>query len=762
MAEELSPSEAAKRVGATTRSVQRWIAAGRLPARRVGGRWRVATDAIDAFAASASPASSAPATSAEAGQPRPIRILFIANRGEIVTRITRTCDRLGIHALAPDTTGPGVIDLLDIDDVVDAARASGADALHPGFGFLAENADFAEAVMAAGIVWVGPPPSAIRTMGDKAAARRLAASLGVSVLAGYDDPDQSDAALVAAAGRIGFPLLVKPAAGGGGKGMRTVRDPATLPDSIAAARREAAAAFGDDRLILERLVVGARHVEIQVLFDRHGTGISLGERDCSIQRRHQKILEETPSPAVDESLRDRLGEAALTLGRAVGYVGAGTCEFLLDERGTPTFLEMNTRLQVEHPVTELVTGRDLVADQLEIAAGGRLAQGSIGGAPGARLREGSNVGAPGRPLAEGSIVGAPDGSLPEGSIVGAPGRQLEAGRIPDPGPPKPPGGHAVEVRLYAEDAENGFLPATGRVEALRWPGGEGIRVDAGIELGNEIGGRFDPMLAKIITWGPDRPTAFARLAGALDRTVVLGVVTNLRFLRWLVRQPVVLGGDARTDVLTRIWPPEGWADETTIPDEAWAVAAAALLGQGEVADPWAGGWRLNGPRAVRLEAEGTTRHVDDAASRPTDADARQSGGSRPVASVPSPSSSAATSSEHELVRVGDTIHLDLAGRSVAFRLAPAPDVDTAAREAVAHGIAGTTGPVGLVAPMPGAVLAVHAAVGDTVQAGDPVVTLEAMKMEHAVVATITGRVGELLVRPAEQVTRGQRLATIEP
>jgi acetyl-CoA/propionyl-CoA carboxylase biotin carboxyl carrier protein len=607
----------------------------------------------------------------------PIRAVFIANRGEIATRITRTCARQGIRAIVPVTDGPEALDLLDIVAVVAAARAAGADALHPGFGFLAENADFAEAVIGAGIRWVGPPPAAIRTMGDKAAARQLAASLGVPVLAGYDDPDQSEAALLAAGDSVGFPLLVKPAAGGGGKGMRTVRGAETLADAIAGARREAAAAFGDDRLILERLVVGARHVEIQVLFDQHGNGISLGERDCSIQRRHQKVLEESPSPAVGEALRSRLGEASLTLARSVGYVGAGTCEFLLDGRGRFTFLEMNTRLQVEHPVTELVTGRDLVADQLDIAAG--------------------------QPLRE---------------------------VVPSPG------GHAVEVRLYAEDADDGFLPATGRVDALRWPTGDGIRVDAGIELGSEIGGRFDPMLAKIIAWGPDRAAALERLGGALDRTLVLGVVTNLRFLRWLVRQPVVLAGEARTDVLTRIWPPDGWADATAIPTDAWSVAASALLGPDETADPWAGGWRLNAARSVRLAADGQTR----LATAGNDA--------------------AATAME--LIRVSDTVHLDLAGRSVAFRLAPPPDVDAAARAAVAHGVAGATGPVDVVAPMPGAVLAVHASVGDAVTPGDPVVTLEAMKMEHAVVATIAGHVGELLVAPADQVTRGQRLATIEP
>ena len=413
------------------------------------------------------------------------------------------------------------IDLLDANAVVAAARRADADALHPGFGFLAENADFAERVIEAGIRWIGPPPKAIRAMGDKAAARKLAARLGIPVPAGYDDADQSDDALIDAAERIGYPLLVKPAAGGGGKGMRTVRTPDRLATDLAAARREAQAAFNDDRLILERLVEGARHVEIQVLFDSQGNGVHLGERDCSIQRRHQKVLEEAPSPAVNADLRRAMGDAALTLARAVGYVSAGTCEFLLDDRGTFTFLEMNTRLQVEHPVTELVTGRDLVEDQLRIAAGEAL------------------------------------------------GFTQDDVRID---------GHAIEVRLYAEDAEHGFLPATGRIERLRWPAGDGIRVDAGVAEGDEVGGRFDPMLAKIVARGDDRADALDRLTRALDATVVLGLTTNLRFLRWLVREPVVRDGQARTDTLDRIWPPDDWTQRARIPDAAWSAAASALLG----------------------------------------------------------------------------------------------------------------------------------------------------------------------------------------
>ena len=671
MAEELSPSEVARRLGTSTRTVQRWIESGKLPARRVGGRWRVANGAFDAL-------ETAAAEPPVRGR-QPIRRLFIANRGEIAARIARTCDRLGRAAIVPATDGPDALDLLDIEAVVAAARASGAEAVHPGFGFLAENADFAGAVAAAGLTWVGPPPAAIRAMGDKAEARRLAASLGVPVLPGYDGADQSETALAAAAGSIGYPLLVKPSAGGGGKGMRTVRDPAGLADALASARREATGAFGDDRLILERLVEGGRHVEIQVLFDGDGHGVHLGERDCSIQRRHQKVLEEAPSPGIDAALRARLGGAALTLARAVGYVGAGTCEFLVDGRGEPAFLEMNTRLQVEHPVTELVTGRDLVADQLRIAAG--------------------------EPLG----FGQDDVTV---------------------------SGHAVEVRLYAEDAETGFLPQTGRVEGLRWPTGDGIRVDAGIETGTEVGGRFDPMLAKVIAWGRTRVEALDRLATALDETVVLGLVTNLRFLRWLVRQPVVRDGAARTDTLDRIWPPDDWAARAAIPGDAWAAAAATLTEGDSGTDTWTGSWRLNGPGSIRLTADGIERSV-------------------PIGR----SDSTFEPAGFEAVRVGDLVHLDIAGRSVAFALAPPPSLERTGR---GSGTAGAGSTAELLAPMPGSVLAVHVDVGADVDAGDPVVTLEAMKMEHAVVATQAGRVTELLVAPADQVTRGQRLAVIGP
>ena len=695
MAEELAPSEVARRLGTSTRTVQRWIERGLLPARRVGGRWRVASDVLDAFSRPITVESvvTEPLDVRDLLESAGIRTLFVANRGEIVARIRRTGEALGLHVVAPPTDGPGAVDLLNITGVVEAAKAANADAVHPGFGFLAENAGFAEAVEAAGIRWVGPPANAIRAMGDKAAARKLAVKLGVPVVPGYDGVGQSDARLRKAAGEIGLPILVKPAAGGGGKGMRVVRAESELNDAFAAARREAKAAFGDDRLILERLVEGPRHVEIQVLFDRHGGGVHLGERDCSIQRRNQKVLEETPSPAVDPKLRARLGGYALAGAGAVSYESAGTCEFLLDDRGNVSFLEMNTRLQVEHPVTELVTGRDLVADQLAIATGAKLED------------------------------------------LGLHQPVLDAARTT--------GGHAIEVRLYAEDAEDGFLPATGRIEALRWPNGPGVRVDAGVELGDVVGGRFDPMLAKIIAHGPDRTSALNGLTDALDSTVVLGLTTNLRFLRWLVRRPVVRDGQARIDTLERVWPPDDWADATAIPEEAWQLAARELAGDGA----WSDGWRANGPRALRLSGDETPRTVRLAPPAP------------PAPARDAPADITEKTEALDFVIVGDALHVDLAGRSVAFRLAPPPDVDRAAR-AAAHGHAG--GPAEIVAPMPGSILKVHATAGATVEAGDPIVTLEAMKMEHVVASPMPGTVAEMRVRPADQVARGDLLAIVEP
>jgi acetyl/propionyl-CoA carboxylase alpha subunit len=444
-----------------------------------------------------------------------VKRLLVANRGEIAVRIFRTCRRLGIETVAvaaPDDAGGlharvaertvTIASYLHSEEHIRAARETGADAIHPGYGFLAENADFAEAVEAAGLTWIGPPPSALQLGGDKLEAKRVAREAGVPVL-----PDGSPE-------EIGFPVLVKAAAGGGGRGMRVVRDAAELAEASAAAGREAAGAFGDGTLYYERYLERPRHVEVQLLADVHGNVVALGERDCSVQRRHQKVLEETPAPDLASGLRAALHAAAAAFGAAIGYRSAGTVEFVLQDDEF-FFLELNGRIQVEHPVTEAVTGLDLVAEQLRIAAG---------------------------------------------EIV-------TAGSEPD--------GHAVEARLYAEDPRT-FLPQTGRVERLRLPSGDGLRVDAGVEEGDEIGLAYDPLVAKVVAYGRDRDEALGCLARALDETEVAGVTTNLAFLRWLARHPVVRAGEATTAFLVE-HPPLS---------QERALHAPA---------PWREPWRLNLP-----------------------------------------------------------------------------------------------------------------------------------------------------------------------
>jgi excisionase family DNA binding protein len=661
--DELTPREVAQSLGVTVRTVQRWIANGRLPGSRVGGRMRVPRSALQAV-------SGAPT----AGGGRPIGAVLIANRGEIAERVARTVRRLGMRVIRvheADEPPPAGSDLalpirsyLDGDSVLDAARRAGADAIHPGYGFLAENPDFAAAVLGLGLVWVGPPPDAMRAMGDKAAARRLAARHGVPVVPGYDGPAQDDATLAAAARDIGFPLLIKPAEGGGGKGMRVVRSAERLTDELAASRREARGAFGDDRLILERLLESPRHVEVQVLFDAQGRGVHLGERDCSAQRRQQKIVEETPAPSVDRELREALGMAALTVAGAADYVGAGTVEFLLTDDRQFHFLETNTRLQVEHPITEALTGRDLVEDQLRIAAGEGLGfdQASV------RAR-----------------------------------------------------GHAIEARVYAEDPEHGFLPATGRVLELRWPSGDGVRVDAGISPGDLITDRYDPLLGKVIVHAPTRAAALERVREALSQTRLLGVRTNLRFLRWLVDQPAFATGEMRTDTLTKLVLP----GPITAPEAAWR-AAARLLVSGD-GGPWTGAWRLNAPASVRLvhaAEERTTTPADEGSEGPA------------------------------AVREGDAAHVEVEGQSLEFRFASPPAVEEAVRHARAEGTAS------LVAPMPGRVLTVRHRAGERVAAHDAVVVIEAMKMEHAVSAPLSGTVTAVHVRVGDQVQRGDLLAEV--
>jgi 3-methylcrotonyl-CoA carboxylase alpha subunit len=678
----IGPSEAARQLGVSTRTVQRWLRDGRLDGVRVGSRIKVSMSSLSHLTHVESDARSPDRRTTA----RPLGRLMVANRGELVVRIARTCRAMGITsvALATDdqrhawwTTSahevvPLASDYLDVAAVVAAAVAAGVDAVHPGYGFLAERPEFAEAVIAAGLLWVGPPPSAMRALGDKAAARRLAAGLDVPVLPGYDGRAQSDTVLSREAARVGFPLLVKPSAGGGGKGMHVVRDPRALRSALTTARREAGSAFGDARLILERYLEQPRHVEVQLLLDAHGQGIHLGERDCSLQRRHQKVVEEAPAPGVGPELRARMGEAALRLAKAAGYVGAGTAEFLLADDGAFVFLEMNARLQVEHPVTEAVTGIDLVAAQLRIAGGETL-------------------------------------WLTQTDV-----------RMT---------GHAIEGRLYAEDPWNGFLPAVGRIVAVRWPSDEqpGIRVDAGVGTGDEVGTRYDPLLAKVVASGSDRDEAIARVRAALSGTSVLGVTTNRGFLAWLLALPEVADGAATTESIETRWQPD-----PALPDRAWPRAAALLAG------PRDRGFRLNGPRRLAIEIDGQRRMVDLDAGATTRA--------------PADDALAGADSASE----GDTIVMDIDGRAVRARLASAPSVDASVRSA--HQAGG--GAAVVTAPMPGVVIDVLVESGQAVEAHQALVLLEAMKMENAVTAPGPGTVERVLARPGQQVQRGEVLVEL--
>jgi excisionase family DNA binding protein len=671
MADRISPARVAKELGISPRTAQRWVREGRIPAIRVGGRWKVDPGAL---------------RSAVGGQPRQTRRLLVANRGELVVRIARTCRRLGIDCLAlvaedqrdawwvsqADEALPLAGSYLDIGAVVEAARTARADAIHPGYGFLAEDPAFAEAVEAAGFTWVGPPPSAMRALGDKSAARKLATKLGVPVLPGYDGRGQSDAILTREAQRIGYPVLIKPSAGGGGKGMHVVGDAVELRAALARARREAAAAFGDARLILERYVEHPRHVEIQLLLDRHGGGVHLGERDCSLQRRHQKVVEEAPAPGVDPALRARMGEAALRLATAAGYVGAGTAEFLL-EGSDFHFLELNARLQVEHPVTESVTGRDLVADQLRLAVGEPLG------------------------LAQAEVTLS---------------------------------GHAIEARLYAEDPWAGFLPATGSVLRADWPTVEGVRVDAGVGVGDRVGTRYDPLLAKFIARGDDREEAIERLLAALTATRVAGLTTNRGFLRWLLRLPEFRDGHARTDTIEARWRPGG----AEIPGSIWSSAAAALARAGGVG-PARPGFRLNAMPVLRLVIEGEERSVAVPEELP-DADAR------PLADPSAPGGAPA-------------VLVDLDGRSIRVAMAQPPTIGAALEHATAGGERSSVS-----APMPGTILSVPVAPGDQVAAHDVLIVLEAMKMENAVTAPADAKVERVLVSAGQTVQRGDRLVEL--
>nr|WBO78149.1 ATP-grasp domain-containing protein [Streptomyces sp. SBE_14.2] len=630
--------------------------------------------------------------------------VLVANRGEIAVRVIRTLRALGVRSVAvfsdadadarhvreADTAvrigpAPAAESYLSAERLLEAAERTGAQAVHPGYGFLAENAAFARACAEAGLVFIGPPAEAISLMGDKIRAKETVKAAGVPVVPGGRDPE-----LAAAARELGAPVLLKPSAGGGGKGMRLVRDLAVLGEEIAAARREAASSFGDDTLLVERWIDRPRHIEIQVLADGHGHVVHLGERECSLQRRHQKIIEEAPSVLLDEETRAAMGEAAVQAARSCGYRGAGTVEFIVPG-GDPSayyFMEMNTRLQVEHPVTELITGIDLVEWQLRVAAGEKLA------------------------FAQDDI------------------------RLT---------GHAVEARVCAEDPARGFLPSGGTVLRLREPAGDGVRTDSGLTEGTEVGSLYDPMLSKVIVHAPDRPTALRKLRAALAETVTLGVQTNAGFLRRLLAHPAVVAGELDTGLVER---EVDSLVSTEVPEEVYAAAAAVRLDAlkpagGGWTDPFSvpSGWRLGGtakPPAFPLrvpgldpvtqEAPGTGTVTDDTVSVTLD-------GVR-----------------HTFHRAADWLGRDGDAWHVRDH-----DPVAASLTRSAH-----SGADSLTAPMPGTVTVVKVAVGDEVSAGQSLLVVEAMKMEHVISAPHAGTVAELDVKPGATVAMDQVLAVIAP
>ena len=649
--------------------------------------------------------------------------LLVANRGEIARRIMRSAHGMGIGSVAiyadSDADAPFVKEAdqaialdgrtsaesyLDTEKVLAAAARTGADAVHPGYGFLAENASFAGAVRDAGLIWVGPSPEAITAMGDKLSAKRLMQEAKVPTLPAVEL--DADTEVAAAAKEIGFPLLVKAAAGGGGKGMRVVDDPADLEDAVAGARREALASFGDDTVFLERWLAVSRHVEIQLLGDEHGNLVHCFERECSIQRRHQKVIEESPSPAVTAELRQRMGDAAVAAGQAIGYSSAGTVEFLLDGSDF-WFLEVNTRLQVEHPVTEMITGLDLVREQLRVAQGEEL-------------------------------------GFNQDDITMS--------------------GHSIEARLYAEDPANDFLPTTGSVAAWQPSTSVVARFDSAIETGSEVGIEFDPMLAKIITHAPTRQEAAGRLARALETTRMQGLVTNRDFLVAVLRSPEFLDGDTTTDFIERVsLAPKRQSSRQELEEAAILAAMAAQVDRRRAAKSLvtiATGWRNTvmpreevSYRSVSDDGEGDLlveyrRRRDDTLSVKVGEEDR-------VVSV--------------LSRQGDEIALVIDGRRVAATVTarenrryvhgPAGDVELLELlrfpEPEIERISG-----GLVAPMPGKVIAVHVAAGDTVEVGQLLLVLEAMKMEHRITAPTAGTISELRVAEGDQVDNGELVVVL--
>jgi 3-methylcrotonyl-CoA carboxylase alpha subunit len=649
--------------------------------------------------------------------------LLIANRGEIACRVIRTARRMGLRTVAVYSAAdagamhvamadaamrlgpaPARESYLNIPALLDAARATGAEAVHPGYGFLSENAEFAEACAAAGLTFVGPPPAAIRAMGSKAAAKALMEKAGVPLVPGYHGEDQSDATLRDQAARIGFPLLVKASAGGGGKGMKVAMTEAELDEALSLARGEAASAFGDDRLLLERYLTRPRHIEIQVFADGHGNVVSLFERDCSIQRRHQKVVEEAPAPGMTEERRAAMGKAACDAARAIGYVGAGTVEFIA-EGNAFHFMEMNTRLQVEHPVTEAITGLDLVEWQLRVAAG--------------------------EPLP----------------------KRAEELRIE---------GHAIEVRLYAEDPSRDFAPSVGTLRHLAFPAG--LRVDAGVRQGDTIPIHYDPMVAKLIAHGPDRETARLRLLRGLEATAVAGVRTNLALLRAVLAHPAFAAADLDTGFIARhaeaLLP-----QAVAAPPAALAAAALRLLRDAAARDaadphsPWslANAWRLNGEgwqdlvlgdgeAKVTLRAHlGTTLRLD-LPSGPAAIAGEAWTGDAVAFSLDSRALRAT------VLREGEALSVILDGATHELR-----HLDPRAPSGQGESAGGR-----VLAPMPGRVLQVAVQPGDSVTRGTVLLVLEAMKVQMRITAPADGTVASVGARVGELVEDGAELVVLDP
>jgi len=659
--------------------------------------------------------------------------VLIANRGEIACRIITTLRRLGIRSIAVYTEvdaaarhvrmadeAIAIDSYLSVDEVLAAAERTGADAIHPGYGFLAENHLFAARCEQAGVVFIGPSSEAIRVMGDKIAAKAAVGARKVPTVPGAGEPGMTDEQLIAAAAGVGYPLLIKPSAGGGGKGMHVVAAATELAPALAAARREAAASFGDDTLLLERYVASPRHIEVQVMADRHGHVIHLGERDCTLQRRHQKVIEEAPSAIISASTRERLGEAACETARSVSYSGAGTVEFIVsnDSADEFFFMEMNTRLQVEHPVTEAITGLDLVELQLRAAAGEEL------------------------PLAQSDVVFT---------------------------------GHAIEARVYAEDPLAGFLPTGGRVQVLREPSGPGVRVDSALLPGLRVSSDYDPMLAKVIAWAPDRDAAIALLRRSLAETTVLGVTTNLEFLQLLLALPQVASATMDTELIGRELAslPFARADDSVFATAALLLFARRWAASGD--SPWSrpSGWRLGDPAPLRYRLAVDGRGDVDSAARTVTVTGT------PAAAIVSvdgaegvPASIAAADAEKAFLSVagvGSTVvHWESSGTvsagtvsagtvefardGVTWRLRELPPERRLSADAVAVPT--------ISSPMPGSVVAVLVASGDLVEADQPLLIVEAMKMEHVLKAPSAG-IARLDAAIGDHVERGQLLATIE-